>query len=249
MPLLRNLAILVIIASTVASAQSSPSTVTSKMFSRASLSVPDSTVLEITRAQKADYPKAAKRERIQGEVVVKVLVSETGDVENAEILTGDPVLANAAIAAAKKFKFNPPVRNDGVVKAVTTLIFDFYFRDMMMTPEVDFQAGTTPAQEAVSKTRTRQANLGADATAGMLIRKINPVYPKAAKQKRIQGTVVLQAVIGKDGRIRDLRVISGPSELTQAAVGAVQQWQYRPYVLRGDIVEVDTQVAVKFELK
>jgi protein TonB len=67
-------------------------------------------------------------------------------------------------------------------------------------------------------------------------------------QARVQGTVVLQAVIGKDGTIRELRLISGHPMLAPAAIEAVKQWRYRPYLLNGEPVEVDTQVNVNFTL-
>jgi protein TonB len=83
----------------------------------------------------------------------------------------------------------------------------------------------------------------------MVVHRVAPVYPPEAKRARIQGTVVLAAVIGKDGRIKGLNVISGPSMLVDAAVGAVQQWRYRPYVLQGEPVEVDTTITVNFNLR
>ncbi|MGC2502646.1 MAG: energy transducer TonB, partial [Silvibacterium sp.] len=73
-------------------------------------------------------------------------------------------------------------------------------------------------------------------------------YPAIAKAARIQGTVVLQATISKGGTIQDLRVISGPPMLQQAALEAVKTWRYRPYLLSGEPVEVETQVNVIFTL-
>ena len=61
--------------------------------------------------------------------------------------------------------------------------------------------------------------------------------------------MVLQAVIGKDGRIKGLHPISGPKELLDSAVGAVQQWRYRPYIFNGQPVEVETTINVNFTLK
>jgi protein TonB len=83
---------------------------------------------------------------------------------------------------------------------------------------------------------------------GLLIRRIQPEYPSLARQARIQGTVVLQAVIGKDGSVQDLRVVSGHPMLVQAAVNAVKQWLYKPYYLNGEAIEVETQVVVNFTL-
>jgi protein TonB len=83
---------------------------------------------------------------------------------------------------------------------------------------------------------------------GLLVHKVNPTYPPLAKSARIQGSVVLQAVIGKDGSIQNLHAISGHPMLTPAAIDAVKQWRYKPYFLNGEPVEVDTQITVNFTL-
>jgi protein TonB len=85
-------------------------------------------------------------------------------------------------------------------------------------------------------------------TQGLLIRKVAPNYPPLARQARIQGTVVLQAQISKTGDIQNLQLISGHPMLAPAAIEAVKQWKYRPYILNGEPVEVDTQVTVNFTL-
>jgi periplasmic protein TonB len=83
---------------------------------------------------------------------------------------------------------------------------------------------------------------------GMLLRRVQPVYPEAARKMRVQGPVVLQAIISKEGRIEHLQVVSGHPFLVKAAAEAVQQWRYRPYVLNGEAVEVETLVTVNFVL-
>jgi periplasmic protein TonB len=82
-----------------------------------------------------------------------------------------------------------------------------------------------------------------------LTHQVTPAYPPLARQARVEGTVQLQAFIGRDGRIRDLRVTSGHPLLIQAAVDAVRQWIYRPTTLNGSPVEVLTTVDVNFTLK
>ncbi|MFI5116232.1 MAG: TonB family protein [Terriglobales bacterium] len=81
---------------------------------------------------------------------------------------------------------------------------------------------------------------------GLLVHQVTPRYPAQARQARVQGTVVLQALIGKDGSVRNLHALSGPPMLTQAAVDAVKQWKYKPYYLDGQPVEAETQINVKF---
>lgn len=83
---------------------------------------------------------------------------------------------------------------------------------------------------------------------GFLVHRVQPVYPPIAKQIGVQGSVVLRAIIGKDGEIQELRVVSGHPLLSPAARDAVAQWRYRPYMLNGAAVEVDTQVTVNFYL-
>lgn len=83
---------------------------------------------------------------------------------------------------------------------------------------------------------------------GLKIREVKPVYPPIAKTARVQGNVVLQAEISKEGTIQNLRVLSGPPLLIQSALDAVKQWRYRPYVLNGEPVEVETTVTVMFSL-
>ena len=83
---------------------------------------------------------------------------------------------------------------------------------------------------------------------GLLIRKVQPVYPPLARQARIQGNVVLQAEISKDGTIENLRLMSGHPMLAPSAIEAVKQWRYKPYFLNGEPVEVETQITVIFSL-
>jgi protein TonB len=85
--------------------------------------------------------------------------------------------------------------------------------------------------------------------AGMILQKTMPVYPPIAVAARQQGTVTLHAVISKTGAIENLRVASGPAMLQQAAVDAVRTWRYRPYLLNGEPVEVETEVNVVFTLQ
>ncbi|MGA3160396.1 MAG: energy transducer TonB [Terracidiphilus sp.] len=87
------------------------------------------------------------------------------------------------------------------------------------------------------------------AVEGLLIQKTMPAYPLIARNARISGTVTLAAIISKTGAIENLRVISGPIMLQQAALDAVRTWRYRPYLLDGQPVEVETTVTVNFTLQ
>jgi len=84
--------------------------------------------------------------------------------------------------------------------------------------------------------------------AGNILVKTQPVYPPIAKAAHVGGTVVLHAIIAKDGTIQSLSAISGPDMLKGAALDAVRQWRYKPYLLNGDPTEVDTTITVNFNL-
>lgn len=83
---------------------------------------------------------------------------------------------------------------------------------------------------------------------GMLISRIEPKYPELPRRVGIQGDVVLAAIIGRDGTIENLHVLSGHPMLVPAAMDAVKQWRYRPYMLGSEPVEVETQITVRFTL-
>src|SRR5256885_371143 len=102
---------------------------------------------------------------------------------------------------------------------------------------------------AVPKVATPQrVRVSQGVTQGLLIKKIQPAYPPLARQARIQGSVLLQAQISKEGTIEHLTLISGHPMLAPAAIEAVKQWRYKPYILNGEPVEVDTQITVNFTL-
>ena len=87
-----------------------------------------------------------------------------------------------------------------------------------------------------------------DIMAAQLLTKTVPKYPDDAKKARIQGKVLLNAEIGKDGTVEKLDVVSGPSELQQSSLDAVRQWTYKPFLLNGEPVNVKTTVTVIYTL-
>jgi TonB family protein len=220
--------------------------------------LPDSKGLEVIKRERATYPEEARENQLQGQVWVKVAVSETGDVSGVELISGDPVLARAAVDAAKKWKFKPFIKN-GKPAAVTTRIpFDFASSNTVHDEKIEPVAqqspvpGRTPAigdsPNPADVATPQRVRVSQGVSTGLLIHKVNPIYPVKARQAHIQGTVVLQADISTEGRIVNLRLISGPEELAPAAIGAVQQWRYRPYLQKGEPVEVQTTVQVNFTL-
>jgi len=101
-----------------------------------------------------------------------------------------------------------------------------------------------PPPPAVQRVRVSQG-----VTKGLLIYRVEPAYPPLAKQARIQGVVVLTAIIGKDGNVQNLQIVNGHPLLAPAAIEAVKQWRYKPFLLNGQPVEVETTVTVNFRVQ
>jgi len=108
--------------------------------------------------------------------------------------------------------------------------------------------GSAPPTSAMPRSMPTRVNISGGVAQGLLLEKVPPQFPLDAKQAGVSGTVVLQALIDKEGRISDLKVISGPPMLQDAAVDAVRQWLYRPYLLNGQPVEVNTTINIVFTL-
>ena len=91
-------------------------------------------------------------------------------------------------------------------------------------------------------------SISAGVAGGLLIQKTAPVYPQMAREARVTGTVVIQATITKSGAVENLRAVSGPAMLRQSALDAVKTWRYKPYLLDGEPVDVETTVSVTFSM-
>jgi protein TonB len=100
-----------------------------------------------------------------------------------------------------------------------------------------------PPKAAPSRIR-----VGGNVQAASLVHQMMPVYPPIAKTAHISGTVILHAIIGKDGTVQNLEYVSGPPLLMRSAMDAVKQWRYKPTMLNGEPVEVDTTISVVFSL-
>lgn len=113
---------------------------------------------------------------------------------------------------------------------------------------IPMAAPPPPTVKEVKVVTPQRIRVGGNVQAANLIRKITPTYPPLAKQARIQGVVRFTAIIGKDGTIQNLQLVSGHPLLVPAAQEAVKQWVYRPTLLNNEPVEVVTQIDVNFTL-
>jgi TonB family protein len=109
--------------------------------------------------------------------------------------------------------------------------------------EVEF----APSKEIEEEIKPNQVVVASGVMADLKITGVNPNYPETSKRNHVSGAVILKARIGTDGRIHSLRVISTPdADLAIASLAAVRQWTYKPYLLNGEPVEINTQVTVNF---
>jgi periplasmic protein TonB len=105
-----------------------------------------------------------------------------------------------------------------------------------------------PEEDPAVKPTLQALNISQGVSQGLLIKKVAPEYPSNAVRMRIEGTVELMATISKAGEISHVKILSGDAQLTKAAADAVKQWKYKPYLLNGEPVEIQTQVTVNFKL-
>jgi TonB family protein len=110
-------------------------------------------------------------------------------------------------------------------------------------------AESAEVAEAAQASSPKRMRVSSGVTAGLLIKRVEPKYPPYAKAAHIQGTVLLHAIIDKEGNVVDLEVVSGPIELVPPTVNAVRLWKYRPYLLKGEPIELDTTVQVNYEMR
>jgi TonB family protein len=206
------------------------------------------------------YPAEAKQAHVQGTVTLRVEISKAGDVEYVKLISGHPMLAPAAIEAVKHWKYKPYLLNGEAVKVETTVTVNFTLADEPQTGVVGSVPGNSvagkggvnsvvipvdpgkPGRAAVPQ----RARVSQNVAEGLLIHKVQPEHPGDAA--RIQGKVLLSATIDKEGNVANLRLISGHPMLAPAAIEAVRQWKFRPYLLNGEAVEIETTVAVNFDL-
>ena len=136
---------------------------------------------------------------------------------------------------------------------MTGLLRHFAFAGILLSA-----ANSLLAQDASKPADSKRAEQQATApervritdgvTKGELIKRVNPKYPKAARKRHIEGSVVMKGTITKDGVLNDLQVVSGDPLLAQAALDAAKKWKYRPYLKDGQAVDVETQITVNFQL-
>jgi protein TonB len=112
-----------------------------------------------------------------------------------------------------------------------------------------FRLPPTAEGEAAGTNETgARSAVAPDVAGGSLLHRVEPEYPEEARQQRIQGAVVLEVRIGRDGSIQDVKLISGQPSLANAAIAAVKQWRFKPRMVQEQPVEMQTRITLNFRL-
>ena len=114
--------------------------------------------------------------------------------------------------------------------------------------EARSQEPSSALQEQAKQQVPQRVRVSQNVAVKLLVKRVNPEYSKELRKQRVQGLVTLSVRISKDGDVIEAKLISGRPALAQAAIDAVKQWRYKPYLLNGQPVEVETQVQVNFTL-
>jgi len=182
-----------------------------------------------------------------------VQISKTGDVENIQLVSGHPILAPSAIDAVKQWKYKPFLLNGAPVEVETNVTVNFTLADKPPVEGVvgDMPGGFPPSEHgglAPSPAVPGRVRVSQGVSQGLVLTKVPPQYPKEARDQHIQGVVLMQVTIDKQGNVANIQLISGHPLLAPPAIDAVKQWKYKPYLLNQTPVEVEAQVQVTFTL-
>jgi len=187
-----------------------------------------------------EYPGELNNNGSFGEVLCRFVIDKHGKTSRVTPITSaDAKISEAAIEAVKQWKFNPYQLNGKPVDVTTVVAVPFKFGS---------QTKTSSPIPPPSPAPVKRLRISPDVARNSIIKTVGPEYPIEAKKKHLVGDVILGFTIDKEGDVADLTVVSGDPILAQAALEAVQQWQYRPFLLNGEPVDVETTARISFRM-
>jgi TonB family protein len=195
--------------------------------------------LKLVTSVSPKYPEEAKAKGIQGDVVVHMEVDPNGDVDEAWVVRGPMELRDAAVVAARQWKFDKA----GPLPGSTEMAISFRL------PDGERLKATGGAHGAYKPGVVGGAKPGAVVKPPTLIRRIDPEYPDRARQQHLQGTVVLWVTIGRDGQVKAIEALSGERLLVAPAIDAVKRWTFQPALEDGRPVTFASSVEVNFQTR
>ncbi len=173
------------------------------------------------------YPREAWEAHVSGSVVLHFIIGEDGHVHDITVVSGPQMLRQAYIDAVSQWVYKPYLLNGKPVPVDTTIM-------------MSIQHGALEPPDRVS--------LSSGEAAGRILTRTQPVFPPhAADGQHASGPIVMHAVIAKDGTVKELSVLYGPEFERQTVLEAVRQWTYRPYLVKGEPMEVDTTITLNID--
>lgn len=210
---------------------------------------------KLTYGPAPEYPESARENHVEGDAFVDVVVDENGKVQSAkwvECMNCSSVLGIAAAAAVQKWEYQPTTLDGKPIRVSSWVAVRFRFDGEPSIEVLTKSESSTPAVKPPGPpprvATPRRIRISSGVAEGSLISKVDPEYPAMAKVAHVQGDVVIQCIINHRGEIAEARVLSGHPLFAQPALDAVKQWKYRPYLLNGEPVEVETTVTVRFHM-
>lgn len=211
----------------------------------------------LTHRVEPEYPEGARAEHVSGEVILRVIVDKQGKVvEVAPVsreglppdpaVTDDPRLRAAAMKAVKQWEYRPYLLNGEPIEVETRVVVRFKLESSQPAPQAPETAA--PQEPGAASPQVKRLRIAPGVLEGMILQKVEPKYPPMARVAHIQGDVRMLVTIDKEGNVHNLRLVSGHPILAQAAMDAVKEWKYKPFLLNGDPVEVEGAILVAFRM-
>jgi TonB family protein len=183
------------------------------------------------------YPKDARKQKVEGKVTLHVMIASDGSVKDVAVVNGDSRLTDAALAAVRKWRFQPFIADGKPVEGQRDVTMDFTLAD-----------GPTQLDDSSDPISTMGG--GARASPPRITYSPDPEYSPAALEAHVDGIVTLSIVVGTDGKprdIRDIKVVRSPGYgLDEKAIEAVREWRFQPASKDGKPVAVLIMVQVQF---
>lgn len=173
------------------------------------------------------YPEQAQTQHLSGTVTLEVTVDKQGQVTSAKVLEGNPLLRQAAADAVKQWKYKP-------------LLFYRQPVEMVSTVRVEFD----PAIAAAATNKSKRLQLFSSEAAANCKSCRRPSYPR--QMQGLPGTVFLKVQIDREGKVTNVVPVQGDKVFVDAARAAVSKWRYKPFLLNGQPLEVETTVKLEF---
>jgi len=187
------------------------------------------------------YPEIARQSGAEGVVILQLRTDAEGRVKKTMVLRSIPLLDQAAIDAVRQWVYEP-------------LVIDGQSKETVFTVTVRFQLKKEKEKAVNEEEKELERETGEVSESGevrppRIIKKVEPVYPKEARQAGIQGTVLLEAMTDNKGNVVKVKVLESIPGLDQAAIDALKQWKYEPVIIEGQPKSVVFTVAMRFRLR